>query len=120
MVLGNNVIDLDVEKYEEVNLKMDCHAMIRVIWQIREEELDGVLETRTSETRPDLISVAAAAIWSDSHATLTYTATVGGKGSDVARETLERVVHVCPGICTMSIMSDQEALCDEWNIAHMG
>jgi hypothetical protein len=43
-------IALDLEKYQEVDLKMDHHAMIRVVWGTRKGEVDGVMDSCLRDT----------------------------------------------------------------------
>jgi hypothetical protein len=83
-------------------------------------EIDGTMVACTPIERSDLFAVAEASIWTDTQAILTYTARMRASTMDLERETLERVICICPIGQSMSIMTENPALCDEWNRAFQG
>jgi hypothetical protein len=97
-------IALDVEKCQDFNLRMDHQAMIRTVWESREKEVNGVMEAHTADSHSRVIVAAAAAIWTDFHATLTYTERIDGKDGYCSGNL--RKSYLCPGVGTMYIVSD--------------
>jgi hypothetical protein len=53
--------------YSAVRPMKDTLAMIRPTFRTREEGVDGEIVICTEEERFDLISVATAAVWTDTH-----------------------------------------------------
>jgi hypothetical protein len=90
---------MNTERYQAILTSIPHHAVIRTTWRNQDGRDDSGMQGRS-----DRIVVAAAVIWTDTHATLTYMAKIGSTQLDVTREMLELVIDICPGGSSMNIM----------------
>jgi hypothetical protein len=88
---------LDPAKYCEVLPDKEQVAMIRTVSRLCDEEVDGEMVSCSSENRSDLIAVATATVWTDTHITLRHPEGCGRSQADLEREMLEMVISLCPG-----------------------
>jgi hypothetical protein len=82
------------------------------------EEFDGEIVVCTPGDRSDLISVAAATVWTGTHVTLTHLERCGASTVGLEREVLERIIGLCPLGQGMTISLQDSRLDDEANRAN--
>jgi hypothetical protein len=106
--------------YRDVLPMKDHLAMICSINQTSTMEIDGQVIVRApSSENVDLVSAAAAAVWADTHITLTRTLRSGISRLDLEREVLERVLTLCPsGHKVEIIFNDEESYTQAQCAAH--
>jgi hypothetical protein len=76
--------------YQTVLPTKDHRAMLRATCTTYTEEIDGRIVVSTPKTPSDLLSVATASVWTDTHSARTGTSTLGSE-----RDTLEQDINLC-------------------------